>query len=115
MTAKQITLTPDQLNRSQIFGWNYSTGVTNTERGWWIDPPTKPYHTGTLNSISRKRQDDRTYQSIKSGNTYYGDAYFIRINGEWRRITTPRMVEILNDASNFDAGRFHSSITVTIE
>lgn len=76
-----------EINRWTMLGWEYSTGVENDDRGnWYIPQPDKPYYKGTYKQVCEAILQDRTFQSVKSGGTYYSRSWFVRHNNRWYRI-----------------------------
>lgn len=76
--------------RSKVgFGYNTSASQvwnkSQTQSFLQVDETTRPYHTGTILSVQQAIQNDRTFQGLRSG-TYYTSAWFVKINGQWRRI-----------------------------
>lgn len=61
------------VNASPQQYWNESM----TESHLGVPAPTQPEHTGTFASVTRKINNDRFYQSLKSGGTYYTTAWFV--------------------------------------
>jgi hypothetical protein len=91
MKNEKITL------RSKV-GWEYSTTPSNDENGnWKIEPPEKPYFIGTIRTVTKMIQDDKNFQAMKSGGTYYNSRWFLRRNNKWLAITDPDAGEKLAD------------------
>lgn len=87
------------LTRRSKLGWDYSTAVIGNS----VTVPEKPYFVGTFKSVSESIGSDRGFASL--GGTYYRTAWFVRVNGQWRRI------------SDGDPGdlRYFEQVEVTIE
>lgn len=64
----------NNITRTRKFGWGYST--TPERQGTRIIPPTSPDYTGTLDSLLRTINADRTYNSMVSGGTYISTRWF---------------------------------------
>jgi len=91
---KTITIT----HRSKL-GWSWTCWTPERP-----EPPTKPEIVGTYNKIMREIDTDANYRSLVSGGTYLSTAWFVRVNGAWRRI-----VEAPGDLAIFETA------AVTIE
>lgn len=72
-----------QINRWTKLGWEFSTNIGQNEKGWYIEIPEKPYYIGTYNQVSEMIRNDKTFNSIKSGGTYYVYNWFVKVNNKW--------------------------------
>lgn len=83
--------------RSKV-GWEYNTTPSNDENGnWKIEPPEKPYYVGTIRSVTKMIQDDRNFQAMKSGGTFYNSRWFLRRKGKWLAIADINVGEKIGD------------------
>jgi len=74
------------VTRRTTVGFGYTSAVENDERGnLRVETTTAPDHTGTILQVEKAIESDRTLASFRSG-TYYSTAWFIKINGEWRKV-----------------------------
>lgn len=78
--------------KSRNIGYGYSTNVQqgvnpNGSTYLYVTSPNAPDYTGTVNSICNKLQQDRLLQSLRSGGTSYAEAWFVKVDGRWHRIT----------------------------
>lgn len=81
MTTKEIEIT--NINRKRKWGWGWSCTPTG-EDAYSIETPSRPTVVGTLNQI--QKDNDVTYQSLKSGGTFTNSAWFWdgqRITATW--------------------------------
>ena len=61
---------------TRSIGWGYNTSPSQGEHGYFFEPPSRPDHTGTIRQVLDAIDRDREYASIKSGGTYYSEAWF---------------------------------------
>ena len=74
------------ITRRSIVGYGYTSACENDERGnLRVCATTEPVHTGTIKQVTKQIEDDRTLASYNSG-TYYSQAWFVRVDGKWRKI-----------------------------
>ena len=107
---KQITVKNPYRNRKFGFGWNASPSEYPDGRGYYYEPPAKPDYTGTIRQVYEAIENDRTFASIRSGNTFHSTAWFY---GD-KRITGP--VDWLSDlVMDNELGRTPASIMLEIE
>lgn len=72
--------------RSKL-GWEYNTCSENDENGnWFIPLPDEPYYEGTYRQVCKNIQEDKTFASVQSGNTYFNRSWFVKYNKKWHRI-----------------------------
>lgn len=60
--------------KTRSLGWDYSTSWN----GNGIIPPTKPYHSGTLNQVLTAVGCDADFQLTMRGGTYYAVQWFYK-------------------------------------
>lgn len=118
-----------KITRRSIVGFGYNTNASQvwnksqTQSFLEVDEATAPYHTGTILSVIKFIDSDRTYQSLLRGGTYYTTAWFVKLDGKWRKIknTDENKYELdalttLNDFSERDrTGRTYWRDEVTVE
>jgi len=77
--------------RSQV-GFGYSSAC---EQVWnksmtqsWLQPvkTENPCITGTVLQVEKAIGEDLTFKSFKSGGTFYSCAWFIKVDGTWRKV-----------------------------
>jgi len=74
------------ITRKSKVGFGYTSAVENDERGnLKVSATTAPDHVGTILQVQKSIESDRTLSSFRSG-TYYSTAWFVKIDGEWRKI-----------------------------
>jgi hypothetical protein len=74
------------ITRRTTVGFGYTSAVENDENGnLRVCETTRPYHTGTILQVNKHIESDRTLASFRGG-TYYSTAWFVKLNGKWRRI-----------------------------
>lgn len=78
------TITITRKNRNLGFG--YTSGCIQTPTGLKVADVEQPDYTGTVGQIMKAIADDRTLRSFESGGTYYNTAWFIKVDGQWRKI-----------------------------
>ena len=91
-------------------GWGYRTGITTDSKGWHIDPPILPDYIGTMRTVSKAIQNDRTFQSIRNG-TIYCSRWFIRKGGVWHPITDKNLQDKTYELDN----KFVDLVEIEIE
>lgn len=116
--SEQITIT----RRSKI-GFGYTANVENDERGNLVVCDVKrPDYTGTILSVQKMIASDRTLDSFRSGGTYYRTAWFVKIDGVWKRL-------VESDHNNYElsgltemrdnmfgeSGYYQDAVTVEVE
>ncbi len=81
-----------QITRKTIVGFGYTSACeqvwnkSQTESYLRVRETTEPIHTGTVKSIAEKIERDRTLQSYRSGGTYYTTAWFVKVDGKFRKV-----------------------------
>lgn len=74
------------ITRRSIVGYGYTSACENDDRGnLRVCATSKPLYTGTIKQVVKEIQEDRTLASYNSG-TYYSEDWFVRVDGEWRKI-----------------------------
>jgi hypothetical protein len=46
----------------------------------------RPDYSGTIGQLDKMIDEDNTFQSFKSGGTYYNATWFVKGNGKWYKI-----------------------------
>ena len=72
------------ITRRTIVGFGYNTKPTGNATE--IAPTERPDYTGTIKQVLEAIDADRTFASMRQG-TYYTTAWFVKLNGKWRRVT----------------------------
>lgn len=86
------------ITRKSNVGFGYTSAVENDERGnLRVCEVFAPTHTGTILSVEKKISDDSALASYRGG-TYYRWAWFVKIDGQWRKIKA-------TDENNWEMGR----------
>ena len=106
-----------KITRKTIVGFGYTSACENDERGnLRVCDTTAPYHTGTIKTVCEKMQRDRELQSYRSGGTYYTSAWFVKVDGQWRKITDPWFNSMADSLYYKTDGQYHEDeIDVEIE
>ena len=89
--------------RSKV-GWGYNTACSQkwnkdqTSSYLAVDTTSYPDHTGTIKQVLAAIEDDRGFQSIRSGGTYYTEAWFVKHGGKWHKVknTDENLFELEN-------------------
>lgn len=113
-----------RITRKSIVGYGVNTNVENDERGnWRIADTDHPNYTGTIRQVLEQTENDPYLNSLNGG-TFYSHSWFVKINGQWRKIKGNQMfspADLLMSAKDYDwRGRlvdkfFQDSINVEIE
>lgn len=80
------------ITRRTKIGFGYNAGCSqhwneSMTQSWLApDETERPTHTGTIKQVLDDIESDRTFGSYKSGGTYYTTAWFVKLDGKWRRI-----------------------------
>ena len=75
-----------EINRRTQLGFGWNSGYSRINGRDVLEAPTKPYLTGTYNTLGTKIQESRELNSMT--NTNYTSAHFVKVNGTWKRIVS---------------------------
>jgi hypothetical protein len=68
-----------KITRTTRIGFGWTTGIIPGTTS--VQDVTAPDYWGTIKTLQQKIANDRTYQLVRSGGTYYRTAMFVRVNG----------------------------------
>lgn len=94
------------ITRKSKIGFGYTSAVENDERGnLKVCDVAAPKHTGTIGQVEKMISEDSTLKSFQGG-TYYRWAWFVKIDGEWKKIQP-------SDENNWNMGRLTEKVEKT--
>lgn len=79
------------ITRRSKVGFGYNTiasqvwNKSQTQSFLQVNETTRPDIVGTILTVEKEIQRDSTFQSLRGG-TYYTTAWFVKIDGKWRKI-----------------------------
>ena len=113
----KITIT----RRSKV-GFGYTASCIQGKHGLYVPEPDRPVHVGTVKTVSKQVDNDRTLKSFSSGGTCYSQAWFVKHAGKWYRIVDNGSMEnnpirLLDTCPDFyeDDKYYNSQLHVDVE
>jgi hypothetical protein len=100
------------------FGYNASVeqcwNSSQTQSWLQVCDVDEPTYTGTVKTVKKQLNGDRELRSYYNNGTFYRTAWFIKVRGEWRKVTDQWFSQKIDDLYN-DGPMPTTSVTVEIE
>ena len=74
------------ITRRSKLGFGYNTQPKNNDGYPEIESTNMPDYVGTIKQVVNMIDIDKTFQSVKSGGTWYTTAWFVKISGHWYKL-----------------------------